>query len=193
MRDKLPHIVLASSSVNRRQILERAGIAFDWMASDADETASGLLPDAFVLELARRKLEAVLPRCAAEDAVVAADTVASIDGEILGKPRDAAEASRFLHMLSGRTHVVYTGVCIACRGKRTAFCHTTDVTFYPLSEREIADYVASGEPFGKAGAYGIQGPAALFVEQICGDYNNIFGLPAARMMRALRALVQMDE
>ena len=96
-------------------------------------------------------------------------------------------------MLSGRTHVVYTGVCIACRGKRTAFCHTTDVTFYPLSEREIADYVASGEPFGKAGAYGIQGPAALFVERICGDYNNIFGLPVARMMRALRALVQMDE
>ena len=81
--------------------------------------------------------------------------------------------------------------CIACRGKRTAFCHTTDVTFYPLSEREIADYVASGEPFGKAGAYGIQGPAALFVERICGDYNNIFGLPVARMMRALRALVQM--
>lgn len=76
MRDKLPHIVLASSSVNRRQILERAGIAFDWMASDADETASGLSPDALVLELARRKLEAVLPRCAAEDAVVAADTVA---------------------------------------------------------------------------------------------------------------------
>lgn len=182
-------LVLASSSVNRRQILERAGIDFVWMASDADETAEGLAPDVLVQELARRKLEAVLPRCLADDAVVTADTVVSIDGEILGKPRDAAEASRFLHLLSGRTHTVYTGVCIAYRGRRVQFCQTTEVHFYPLSEKMIADYVASGEPFGKAGAYGIQGPAALFVEGIVGDYNNIFGLPAARVMREVEALL----
>lgn len=193
MGNKPPRLVLASSSVNLRQILERAGIAFDWIASNADETAAGLSPEALVLELSKRKLEAVLPRCAPPDVVVAADTVASIGGEILGKPHDAAEASRFLHLLSGRTHVVYTGVSIAFAGKRAAFCETTDVTFYPLSEQEIDTYVASGEPFGKAGAYGIQGPAVLFVERICGDYNNIFGLPAARLMREIRALMQADK
>ena len=193
MGNKPPRLVLASSSVNRRKILERAGIAFDWIASNADETAAGLSPEALVLELSKRKLEAVLPRCAPPDVVVAADTVASIGGEILGKPHDAAEASRFLHLLSGRTHVVYTGVSIAFAGKRAAFCETTDVTFYPLSEQEIDTYVASGEPFGKAGAYGIQGPAVLFVERICGDYNNIFGLPAARLMREIRALMQADK
>ena len=193
MGNKPPRLILASSSVNRRQILERAGIAFDWIASNADETAAGLSPEALVLELSKRKLEAVLPRCAPPDVVVAADTVASTGGEILGKPHDAAEASRFLHLLSGRTHVVYTGVSIAFAGKRAAFCETTDVTFYPLSEQEIDTYVASGEPFGKAGAYGIQGPAVLFVERICGDYNNIFGLPAARLMREIRALMQADK
>lgn len=192
MANKMPHLVLASSSVNRRQILERAGLHFDWMASEADETAQGLAPDALVRELARRKLEAVLPRCTADDVIITADTVASIDGEILGKPRDASEASRFLHLLSGRTHVVYTGVCIAYGEKRVQFCQTTDVTFYPLSDREIEEYVASGEPFGKAGAYGIQGPAALFVEQIRGDYNNIFGLPAAHVMREIQKLLRAD-
>ena len=185
----MARLVLASSSENRRQILERAGVPFVVMTSDADETAEGLSPDALVQEFARRKMEAVLPRCLPDDVIVTADTVASIDGEILGKPRDAAEASRFLHKLSGRTHVVYTGVCIEYHGKRTAFCQTTQVRFYPLTEREIADYVASGEPFGKAGAYGIQGPAALFVEGIIGDYNNIFGLPAAHVMREVERLL----
>lgn len=185
----MARLVLASSSVNRKQILERAGLEFTVMVSDADETAEGLAPDALVQEFAHRKMEAVLPRCLPDDIVVTADTVVSIDDEILGKPRDAAEASRFLHMLSGRTHVVYTGVCIEYRGRRVTFCQTTQVQFYPLSEKEIADYVASGEPFGKAGAYGIQGPAALFVEGIVGDYNNIFGLPAAHVMHEVKALL----
>ncbi|MGN0478977.1 MAG: Maf family protein, partial [Hominenteromicrobium sp.] len=173
----------------RKEILERAGLQFVVMASDADETAQGLAPDALVQEFARRKMEAVLPRCLPDDIVVTADTVASIDGEILGKPRDAAEASRFLHMLSGRTHVVFTGVCIEYHGRHVEFCQTTQVRFYPLSEKMISDYIASGEPFGKAGAYGIQGAASLFVEGIVGDYNNIFGLPAAHVMREVEALL----
>lgn len=185
----MARLVLASSSVNRRQILERAGIEFVWMASDADETAEGLLPEELVQEFARRKLEAVLPRCLPEDVVVTADTVASIDGKILGKPHDAAEASQFLHMLSGRIHVVYTGVCIAYGEKRVMFTQSTEVCFYDLTDQEIDAYVASGEPFGKAGAYGIQGPAALFVEGIVGDYNNIFGLPVAHVMREVRTLL----
>lgn len=183
-------LVLASSSPNRKQILENAGLHFVTMTSDADETAFGLSPDALVLELSRRKLEAVLPRCLPDDAVITADTVVSIDGEILGKPRDAAQARRFLHLLSGRTHTVYTGVQLFYRGKRDSFCQTTDVKFYPLTDGEIDGYVDSGEAFGKAGAYGIQGPAALFVESIVGDYNNIFGLPAAHMVRVLSALIK---
>lgn len=181
-------LILASSSPNRRQILERAGIEFDWMVSAADESAQGLAPAELVLELSRRKLEAVLPRCAEEDIVVTADTVVSVDGEILGKPENAEEARRFLTLLSGRTHVVYTGVQIAFKGRRKAFYQTTDVKFYPLTKEELDRYIESGEWFGKAGAYGIQGPAALFVESIRGDYNNIFGLPAAQLMREIRQL-----
>lgn len=182
-------LILASSSPNRRQILERAGIEFDWMISDADERAEGLAPAELVTELSRRKLEAVLPRCAYDDIVVTADTVVSIDDEILGKPHDAAEARRFLETLSGRTHIVFTGVQIAYKDRQMSFYQTTDVKFYPLSEKEINAYIESGEWHGKAGGYGIQGPAALFVEGIKGDYNNIFGLPAAQLMREIRKLV----
>lgn len=178
-------IVLASASPNRREILTRAGVSFVCMPSDADESALGLAPAALVRELAARKADTVRPRCLKDDVILAADTVASIDGLILGKPHDAAEARRFLHLLSGRTHTVYTGVCIIYGEARTAFCDETRVRFYPLSDDEIDRYVESGEPFGKAGGYGIQGPAALFVEHIEGDYNNIFGLPAARAMREI--------
>ena len=183
-------LILASSSPNRRQILERAGIEFDWMVSDADENAEGLAPADLVLELSRRKLEAILPRCKSDDIVVTADTVVSIDDEILGKPQNAEEARRFLRLLSGRTHVVYTGVHISFCGKRRNFYQTTDVLFYPLTETEIEKYIQSGEWHGKAGGYGIQGPAALFVEGIRGDYNNIFGLPAAQLMREIRILTE---
>lgn len=186
----MSRLILASSSPNRRQILERAGIEFDWMVSDADESAEGLAPGELVLELSRRKLEAVLPRCAFDDIVVTADTVVSIDEEILGKPADAAEARRFLSLLSGRTHVVYTGVCIAYKVQRVSFYQTTDVNFYPISDRALDSYIESGEWKGKAGGYGIQGPAALFVEGIVGDYNNIFGLPAAHMMREIERLLE---
>ncbi|MBP3704972.1 MAG: septum formation protein Maf [Clostridia bacterium] len=183
-------LILASSSPNRRQILERAGIEFDWMVSDADESAEELSPAELVTELSKRKLTAVLPRCAFDDIVVTADTVVSIDEEILGKPHDENEERRFLKLLSGRTHVVYTGVCIAYKEKRMSFYQTTDVHFYPLSEKEVEAYVQSGEWRGKAGGYGIQGPAALFVEGIEGDYNNIFGLPAAQLMREIRMLTE---
>ena len=99
------------------------------------------------------------------------------------------EAGGVAAAILSSTDKIYTGVCIEYRGRRVAFCQTTQVQFYPLSEKEIADYVASGEPFVKAGAYGIQGPAALFVEGIVGDYNNIFGLPAAHVMREVKALL----
>ena len=186
----MARLILASASPNRRQILERAGIAFDWMVSDADENAEDLAPAELVLELSKRKLEAVLLRCKPEDIVVTADTVVSVDDRILGKPKNAEEAREYLTTLSGRTHVVYTGVNLAYKDRRMSFYQTTDVEFYPISEKQLDRYIESGEWFGKAGAYGIQGPAALFVKGIVGDYNNIFGLPAAQMMREIEILTK---
>ena len=127
------------------------------------------------------------------DLVIAADTVVYIDGEILGKPKDLADANRFMHLLSGHVHTVFTGVCMAYHGERVSFSQETKVKFYPLTESEIAAYVQSGEPMGKAGGYGIQGPAALFVESIEGDYNNIFGLPAAHVMQEAKKLLKADK
>lgn len=161
----MARFVLASSSVNRKEILERAGIEFTVIVSNADESNGPKAPDALVKELSRRKLEAVLPKCESDDLVIAADTVVYIDGEILGKPKDLADANRFMHLLSGHVHTVFTGVCMAYHG----------------------------EPMGKAGGYGIQGPAALFVEGIEGDYNNIFGLPAAHVMQEAKKLLKADK
>lgn len=194
-------LILASSSVNRKEILERAGIPFSVLISDADETTHGLSPAQLVQTVACRKAEAVRTRCRDSDVmpaaavrtrcrdtdvILAADTVVSIDGETLGKPKDAADAKRVLHLLSGRTHTVLTGVCLVCNSRRIVFFEKTHVHFYPLSAAEIERYVKSGEAFGRAGAYGIQGPAALFVARIEGDYNNAVGLPLARTMREMR-------
>lgn len=189
----MARFVLASSSVNRKEILERAGIEFTVIVSNADESNGPKAPDALVKELSRRKLEAVLPKCESGDLVIAADTVVYIDGEILGKPKDLADANRFMHLLSGHVHTVFTGVCMAYHGERVLFSQETKVKFYPLTESEIAAYVQSGEPMGKAGGYGIQGPAALFVESIEGDYNNIFGLPAAHVMQEAKKLLKADK
>ena len=114
----MARFVLASSSVNRKEILERAGIEFTVIASNADESNGPKAPDALVKELSRRKLEAVLPKCESGDLVIAADTVVYIDGEILGKPKDLADANRFMHLLSGHVHTVFTGVCMAYHGER---------------------------------------------------------------------------
>lgn len=163
------------------------------MVSNVDESAEITAPDALVKELSRRKLEAVLPKCGADDLVVAADTVVYVNGEILGKPKNLNEAERFMHLLSGNIHTVYTGVCMEYHGKRISFSQETKVKFYPLTESEISAYVQSGEPMGKAGGYGIQGSAALFVEGIEGDYNNIFGLPAAHVMQEAKKLLKADK
>ena len=117
----MARFVLASSSVNRKEILERAGIEFTVIVSNADESNGPKAPDALVKELSRRKLEAVLPKCESGDLVIAADTVVYIDGEILGKPKDLADANRFMHLLSGHVHTVFTGVCMAYHGERVSF------------------------------------------------------------------------
>ena len=179
-------IILASASPRRKEIMQTAGLSFSVLVSDTDET----LPDGItafdaVTELAYRKALAVA-KTHPDDTVIGADTVVTLDGKILGKPKDAEDAKNMLRTLSGRTHKVYTGVCIIRNGTSNKFFEETDVTFYELSENEINDYVSSNEPMDKAGSYGIQGKGCALVKGICGDYFNVVGLPVSRLIRELK-------
>ena len=174
--------------------MREAGFDVTVIPADIDETA---FPDettlALVERLARSKAAAVATAHGEPgEVVVAADTIVTLDGEILGKPHDAADAHRMLRELSGRTHQVATGVCIAHAGEAPDAAHSfvdvTDVTFYELTDAEIDAYVASGEPMDKAGAYGIQGVhGRMLVRGIDGDFYNVVGLPIARLVRVLNA------
>jgi septum formation protein len=178
-------LVLASQSPRRSDILRQAGIPFTVRVADVDESVlPGESPGAYVRRLAEAKARAV--RATPEETVLGADTTVVIDGEILAKPIDAADARRMLSLLSGRRHEVLTGVCLLRDGAAVCDCATTEVVFAPLSEREISEYVASGEPMDKAGAYAIQGLASKFVERIDGDYFNVMGLPVALVYRRLQ-------
>ena len=181
-------IILASQSPRRKELLERMGIrSFTVMDSGVDEHEEELLPpDELVCRLSERKAEAVAQRAPAGAVVIAADTVVSLDGAILGKPADKLEAFRMLSTLSGVRHQVYTGVTVMRDGEKQIEHETTDVTFRELSEEEIERYLATGEPMDKAGAYGIQGYGALLVERIEGDYYNVMGLPVCRLGQMLR-------
>ena len=160
---------------------------FEIIPAERDEIIpEGVLPKDAVELLARAKAEEIF-ETHKDELIISADTVVSIDGKILGKPWDKAEASEMLHTLSGRTHSVYTGVCVIFEdGTETSFCEETLVEFYSLSDKEIADYISSGEPMDKAGAYGIQGRGALFVKRIEGDYYNVMGLPVSRLYHLLK-------
>lgn len=185
-------LVLASQSPRRSEILRQAGIPFTVRVADVDESVlPGETPDAYVQRLAEAKARAV--PAAPEETVLGADTTVVIDGEILAKPLDAADAHRMLAMLSGRRHEVLTGICLRRGAQAMCDCAVTGVIFAPLSEREIAEYVASGEPMDKAGAYAIQGLASKFVERIEGDYFNVMGLPVALVYRILKASVPAVE
>lgn len=175
LREKL---VLASGSPRRAEILERAGWPHEIIVAGIDET---VLPDedpaAYVQRLARGKAEAVASRLS-EGVVLGADTTVVVANEILGQPVDDADARRMLRLLNAKWHDVLTGVAVVRVGGETRVAYeTTRVRFAEMSEKEIDWYIATGEPFGKAGGYGIQGKAALFIEEIEGDYFNIMGLP----------------
>lgn len=195
------HLILASQSPRRRELLEQAGFKLTVAPSDIDEARRpSESPVELVERLARGKARAALPLlhhgATSAVAVVAADTIVWTDaGEVLGKPADEADAARMLRELSGRAHHVSTGACVAAVGpdgtaeRATSFVETTDVTFWELTDDEVAAYVASGEPSDKAGAYGIQGAGRLLVREIRGDYQNVVGLPVARLVRELGALL----
>jgi septum formation protein len=179
-RIALPKLLLASGSLRRAEILRAVGWPFETLAADIDETrAASESASDYVKRLAREKAEAVAKlRVAA--LTLGADTTVVVDGEVLGKPVDDEDARRMLRRLSGRWHEVLTGVALV-RGGETARClvrhETTRVRFALMTEAEIDDYVATKEPMDKAGAYAIQGRAALFIEEIAGDYWNVVGLP----------------
>ena len=179
-------LVLASQSPRRSEILRQAGLPFVVRASPVDETPlAGEAPEDYVRRLARAKALAVA--AAPEETVVGADTTVVVGSEMLAKPEDAADARRMLSLLSGRRHEVITGISIRRGGDIVCDRAITAVWFAPMSEREIAGYVASGEPMDKAGAYAIQGLASKFIERIEGCYFNVVGLPVALLYRYLRA------
>jgi septum formation protein len=178
-------LILASQSPRRSEILRQAGIPFAVRPANVDETVhAGESPETYVKRVAWEKAAAIEGGPA--DIVLGADTVVVIDGGILGKPGDQAEAFRMLETLSGREHEVLTGICLV-RGSETILeVAQTRVWFLPLTRREIAQYVASGEPMDKAGAYAIQGLASKFIQRIDGSYPNVVGLPIEVVYRYLR-------
>ena len=180
-------LILASASPRRAELLRNAAIAFTIEPAHVPEQpVAREEPADYAQRLARDKAHAVFARHP-QSAVLGADTVVVVDEHLLEKPTDQADAARMLRLLSGRTHQVITGVCLLAPGFEQTESEITQVVFSPLSEREIADYVASGEPMDKAGAYAIQGMASRWVERIEGCYFNVVGLPVPRVYRMLRA------
>ena len=182
--------ILASKSPRRREYLTQMGIPFTVLTADTDETLpAGITPREGVELLARRKAEAVAPLVSPSETVIAADTLVELDGKPLGKPADADEAREMLRALSGSAHTVHTGVAVLRGERMLSAVETTTVYFRTLKEREIDDYVASGEPLDKAGAYGIQGHASVFVERIEGNLDNVVGLPC-ELLKAMLAEIE---
>lgn len=179
-------MILASQSPRRKELLSLITEDFRVIPAKGEEILpDGIAPDMAVILLSHQKAAEIYKEYKNE-LIIASDTVVAVDGEILGKPADEQDAARMLSMLSGRQHSVYTGVCIIrADGSEVSFVEQTLVEFRTLSKQDIADYVASGEPMDKAGAYGIQGRGALLVKRIEGDYYNVMGLPVCRLYETI--------
>ena len=201
----MSQMILASASPRRKELLEQIGAEFVICPARGEEVITETDPSAVVMELSRQKAEEVAygvliyneqhaDLATPQDIlVIGADTVVAYENQILGKPKDEEDARRMLTMLSGKTHSVYTGVTFVFIDKegRTGehcFFEKTDVCMYPLKEEEIDRYIQSGDPMDKAGSYGIQGRFAIHIKEIRGDYNNVVGLPVARLYQELQKL-----
>lgn len=180
-------IILASQSPRRKALLEQTGMKFKAVSPDVDETVpERLSPRETVALLAERKARSVQGDYAENDVVIGADTVVAYDGMILGKPEHTSDAFQMLTMLSGNWHKVYTGICILQGDKCITRVVRTRVKFTEMSEREIEDYIETGEPADKAGGYAAQGKGAIFIEELEGDYFNVVGLPIHTVFQLLK-------
>lgn len=191
-------IILASASPRRRELLEQIGAVFEVCPAKGEEKITKSEPGEAAEELSRQKCREIFQTLSGDATVIGADTIVVLDGKILGKPRSKEEAVQMLSTLRGRTHQVFTGVTVMDReGEKVqtvTFHESTQVSFYPMSDREIEEYVRDGEPMDKAGAYGIQGKGAVFIREIRGDYNNVVGLPVAKLYQELKNMgIQIRE
>ena len=185
-------IILASASPRRREIMMLLGLEFEVIpASLEPEIDPALSPDCAVLSVARAKAEQVAA-LHPHSMVIGADTVVVVDGNILGKPESEKNAADMLRLLSGRSHTVYTGVWVCSSTGCNGFAESTEVSFCELSEQDIADYIATGDPMDKAGAYGIQSYGLRFVQRIDGDFYNVMGLPACALWRHLQPFLAKE-
>ena len=199
----MSQIILASASPRRKELLEQIGLEFEICPAKGEEVITKTIPEEVVMELSKQKAEEVAAMVysfgenhqdittPSDILVIGADTVVAYDGKILGKPKDEADAKRMITMLAGNTHSVFTGVTLVLIDKsgkvgELVFYEKTDVTMYPMTEVEIDRYIATGEPMDKAGSYAIQGKCAIHIEKIEGDYNNVVGLPIARIYQELK-------
>ena len=181
-------LVLASGSPRRKELLEMLGLEFEICPAKGEEkTEEGLSPREIVTALASAKAKEVAAKYPEDTAVIAADTIVWADEQMLGKPRNEADAVRMLELLSGKTHSVFTGICVAFGGEMLTCAEETGVCFRKLGRDEIEAYVSTGEPMDKAGAYGIQGLAGIFVRELRGDYFNVVGLPICALTELLRS------
>ena len=184
--NKLKKLILASGSPRRKELLSLLNIPFEIVVSDVNEEVENhLTPVEVVIELSRRKATEV-SKMVEDGVVIGSDTIVVVEGEILNKPLDAVDAKNMLSKLSNKTHCVYTGVTLIEKETVHSFYEETKVTFWDLTERDIHNYIQTGEPFDKAGAYGIQGFGALLVRKVEGEYASVVGLPIARLNQELK-------
>lgn len=188
-------VILASASPRRRELLAQIGMDFKVIISKADENISEPAPEQLVMKLSNIKAMAVYEEHGIEDEatiILGADTVVAFDGKVLGKPKDTQQAKEMLSMLSNNTHQVFTGVTILYKKqgglKSETFYDKTTVYTYPISDKEIDEYIMTGEPMDKAGSYGIQGIGAKFIKKIDGDYNNVVGLPVSKIYQKIKEI-----
>ncbi len=180
--------ILASASPRRKELLRYLIPKFTVSPTDSDESLPKSIGGADAVEVLSERKAKACAKNHPDAVVIGCDTVVELDGEILGKPRDESDARRMLSLLSGKTHRVYTGVCISFQNLEHTFHVCTEVTFMVLTEKQMTDYLATGEPFDKAGAYGIQGYGCTLVQRINGCYYNVMGLPVAALGEQMRKL-----
>ncbi len=182
-------IILASASPRRRELLTQIGLKFEIIPSRREESMKGNRPSQVVMGLAMDKAADIFHQVGGAEKpdvlVIGADTIVALGNVILGKPKNAEDALNMLQFLQGKTHQVYTGVCMMTADKTQVFYEKTDVSMYPANEAQLKDYICTGEPMDKAGSYAIQGRGSVFIREIHGDYNNVVGLPVAQIWQRL--------